>query len=344
MSDLIDGYYPYVQHIANNFIIFTPLVLYGTTCISIHRRQTSDGFLIDICATMLMALILRILYYTCLPYEPALLVQLCVMVFIQCVLLRVALHYRTKGSAADFLQPAPNFGAELAHRRAATDNLYPMQLLLRVRSDSVTRWRSNSAAGRPHLGSLATRPSTSPAAAVAAAATTNTDMVASMHDKLLMHLLHLLDLVDLSLKHTLNLFDGHYRRPLLFWQWPETTAYWRFLAQFTAVFAVLTACLRHSHHYGAFIGTLGLFIESLLPLPQILLLARCQSVKNFKVVLLFSWLCGDCTKITYLLYGTSNVLLIFIAAALFQMSLDIVVAFQYVHYKKMEHLEEPDMA
>ena len=42
--------------------------------------------------------------------------------------------------------------------------------------------------------------------------------------------------------------------------------------------------------YSNIIGVLGLFIESLLPLPQILLLNRLQLVKNFKVILLLSWL------------------------------------------------------
>ena len=85
--------------------------------------------------------------------------------------------------------------------------------------------------------------------------------------------------------------------------------------------------------YSNIIGVLGLFIESLLPLPQILLLNRLQLVKNFKVILLLSWLGGDCTKISYLLFGTDNILIIFIVAGLFQMSLDIYIAFQYLQFK-----------
>ena len=85
--------------------------------------------------------------------------------------------------------------------------------------------------------------------------------------------------------------------------------------------------------YSNIIGVLGLFIESLLPLPQILLLNRLQLVKNFKVILLLSWLGGDCTKLSYLLFGTDNILIIFIVAGLFQMSLDIYIAFQYLQFK-----------
>lgn len=298
MSSIIDGYYPYLQHIANNFIIFTPFFSYGSTCYSIHRRQTSDGFSIDICATMLFALILRICYYAFLPYDIALFIQLCVMIFIQCVLLKVSLYYRLKDRGSEYLHAYPNFHDEFETSRMATENLY-------LASD--------------------------------------VDDDHHYQDLVFKHLRLTLNFVQLLFKHIVNVFDGYYRRPGLFWQWDEESKYWSFLWKFAAFFGTITAIFHDNERFGSFIGILGLFIEALLPLPQILLLNRFQSVKNFKVILLLSWLGGDCTKITYLLYGTTNISIIFIVAALFQMSLDIFIAFQYFHYKKLEFLEDTNI-
>jgi hypothetical protein len=49
--------------------------------------------------------------------------------------------------------------------------------------------------------------------------------------------------------------------------------------------------------------------------------------------MLFSWYGGDLTKISYLLFGTNDVSIIFILAGLFQMSLDIFIGCQYIHFK-----------
>ncbi|ODQ46401.1 hypothetical protein PICMEDRAFT_28080, partial [Pichia membranifaciens NRRL Y-2026] len=73
---------------------FTPLLSYGSTVLSIRRKKSSQGFSIDICGTMLVASILRMFYYINDPFEVTLLRQCFVMVFIQVILLRVALKYR----------------------------------------------------------------------------------------------------------------------------------------------------------------------------------------------------------------------------------------------------------
>lgn len=147
----------------------------------------------------------------------------------------------------------------------------------------------------------------------------------------------------------LSLFDVHYKRPGLFWQWHLERRYWRFLEVFTVFFGVLTLFLKSSPMYGVFLGTLGLFIEALLPLPQIMMIHRLQSVSNFKVILLVSWLAGDCLKLSYLFFGTDNVLSIFFMAAFFQMSLDLIILCQYIHYSNIDdtplplfHKNEPE--
>lgn len=291
-------YLPDLQKSANFFISFTPLFSYGTTCYGIYKKQNLTGFSIDICATMLIASILRICYYTISPFEISLLRQSIVMIFIQCVLLKVSLKYRPSSYNPEFLTPLPPFRNEL-------NNNLPRRL---SQSSNITQHENYTSL--------------------------------PLDQSILQILYDLYDYVKcfiiISFVHAIKLFDVYYRRPTLFWQWSEEAKYWQFLANFTIVFAILTAIFNKSELYGACIGITGLLVESLLPLPQILLLNRLQSIKNFKIVLLLSWLGGDLTKLSYLTYGTKNISVIFILAGLFQMFLDIIIAYQYFHFKKLD--------
>lgn len=284
-------YLPDLQKCANVFITFTPMFSYGTTCYGIYKKKTSLGFSIDICATMLMASILRICYYTISPFEISLLRQSMVMIFIQCILLKISLNYRPVNYNPELLTPLPIFKNEL-------NSYLPRRL---SQTSNITQ-----------------------------------------HD-IYQEDLMVLDFgkfvksyIVIVFSHCLKFFDVYYKRPGLFWQWVEEKNYWVFLVKFLLVFITLTFIFINNEYYGSFIGILGLFIESLLPLPQILLLNRLKSIKNFKILLLLSWLGGDLTKLSYLLFGTNNISIIFIIAALFQMSLDIIIAFQYFHFKNLD--------
>lgn len=294
-------YIPDLQKCANILITFTPLFSYGTTCYGIYQKKTSTGFSIDICATMIMASILRILYYTITPFEISLLRQSIVMIFIHIILLKISLKYRPHTYNPDKLAPLPVFKNEL--------NSY---LPRRLSQSSNINTHDNY-----------TQISTS---------TLNSYL------KLINDLIHFSKCyLIISFQQILKFFDVYYQRPKLFWQWLEEIKYWKFLINFAIFFGILTAIFHKNETYGSFIGILGLFIESLLPLPQILMLNRLKSTKNFKIILLLSWLGGDCTKISYLVFGTDNISIIFILAGLFQMSLDILIAFQYLYFKKIEN-------
>lgn len=291
-------YLPDLQKCANVFITFTPLFSYGTTCYGIYKKQSSTGFSIDICATMLMASILRICYYTITPFEISLLRQSVVMVFIQCILLKVSLMYRPANYNPEYLTPLPVFKNEL-------NSHLPRRL---SRSGSISQHTPyNEASTVGNVWSVVQ------------------DIIRVGRSYTI-----------IGFTHGLKLFDVYYQRPGLFWQWLEEEKYWKFVGGFSCFFGVLTYIFHTSELYGAFIGILGLFIESLLPLPQILLLQRLKSIKNFKEVLLLSWLGGDCTKLGYLFYGTDNISVIFILAGLFQMALDIIIAFQYLHFRSSD--------
>lgn len=275
---------PDVQKVANVGISLTPLYTYGTACWGIYRKQLSVGFSIDICATMLMASVLRILYYFISPYEVSLLRQSFVMVAVQCVLLKVALKYRPVNYDPELLHELPSLSEKIA--------LIPKLSLSLYQFDNCKFYH--------FLGSV------------------------------------VYQYVSIFTGHVVRLFDVYYKRPFCFWQWVDESLYWNYLVMFSLLFSVVTLVFLGVAAYGSFIGTLGLLIELLLPLPQILILQRLQTVANFRVVLLFAWLGGDCLKLSYLFFGTDNVLGIFIFAGLFQMCLDFVILFQYLHYLKLD--------
>lgn len=139
----------------------------------------------------------------------------------------------------------------------------------------------------------------------------------------------------------IRFFDPYYRRKGSFWQWNEEYKYYLFLVQFYVINLITTLIFRDSLFYGKLVGTASLLVESLLPLPQILLMNRLKSVNGFKKVLLLSWYGGDLTKIIYLMFGAKNTTALFVIFGLFQMSLDIVIGAQYVYYKyyyRMDYL------
>ncbi|RCK60814.1 hypothetical protein Cantr_08270 [Candida viswanathii] len=299
---LPEDYQPYLEYLpdlqicVNIFMTFTPLFSYGSTCYSIHKRQTSLGFSLDICCTMFMAAILRIYYYICSPYEPTLLRQSIVMIFIQALLLKISLKHRPPTYDPDLLSPLPVFENELNARLP--------RRLSSATLDHELYWRGDWVGSMELMSGDTAR--------------------------------YVWGYAVTYVAQALRFFDVYYRRPFLFWQWKQERKYWAFVAGFVLVFGVLTGWLRDNETYANVIGVLGLFIESLLPLPQILLLNRLQLVKNFKVILLLSWLGGDCTKISYLLYGAQNILVIFLIAGLFQMSLDIYIAYQFLKFKYLD--------
>lgn len=272
---------PDLHNVANVAVSLSPLYTYGTACWGIYRRKLSVGFSIDICATMIMASVLRILYYFIAPYELSLLRQLCTMVLIQCVLLKVLLRYRPASYNPDTLSERPDIGEKIANLPKLSSSLY----------------QASSSSFYSFLAFLTGQ------------------------------------YVVIFFMHSIRLFDVHYKRPACFWQWIDEYRYWRFIATFSTVFAVLTVLFRNSTVYASFVGIFGLFIEALLPLPQILMLQRLRTVENFKVILLVSWLSGDCLKLSYLFFGTDNVSSIFIVAGLFQMALDLVILYQYLHFR-----------
>ncbi|KAH3901018.1 uncharacterized protein SCODWIG_03617 [Saccharomycodes ludwigii] len=285
-----------MQFIINNMISFTPLISYGTTVLSIRKCKTALGFSIDICATMLIASILRISYYLITPYETTLLRQALVMVFIQIILLHTSLQFRPDEYVYENLQDVEPI-TELLHDvwleyfPANPFNFHEYKALLRSLS-----WKNLLKFGY----------------------------------KLFLVLLY----------KFLKFFDPSYKRVYQFWQWSDTFKFWKFLVIFTTLQVLFTFFISKimdweslAQWIGSFIGSLGLFIESTLPLPQIAILNKLKSIQGFKLILLVSWLCGDILKLSYLIFGANNISIIFVVFGTFQMFLDIYIGGQYIYYK-----------
>lgn len=83
-----------VTHIAPIFIITSPVTSYADQIWSISKSRSSAGFSLDIPLIMLVASLLKIFYWIGAQYDTPLLVQATIMVFVQLLLLHVALLNR----------------------------------------------------------------------------------------------------------------------------------------------------------------------------------------------------------------------------------------------------------
>ncbi|AET39503.1 Any1p Ecym_4461 [Eremothecium cymbalariae DBVPG len=284
-----------MQFLANNLICFTPLFSYGTTVWSIKRSKTALGFSIDICATMLIASILRVSYYLITPYEVTLLMQSLVMIFIQIILLYTSLQFRPEEYKFDRLKPVESLSQLF---KDSWREFFPVNP---YRSD----WKGFFKA-------------------------LNSNDVLGFSERMVLVLFY----------KVLKFFDPSYQRVNAFWQWNDVRKFWSFLLWFAVSQLCITVFVAKIMNWdsitqwtGSLVGSLGLLIESLLPLPQISILHKLKTVQGFKLILLVSWLCGDILKISYLAFGAKNISFMFLFFALFQMCLDIYIAFLYVYYK-----------
>ncbi|KAI0969808.1 hypothetical protein F4678DRAFT_154498 [Xylaria arbuscula] len=81
------------------FLIASPVLSYADQAISMHRAKSSAGFSLDIPLIMLVASIFRIFYYPGAKYDVALLIQSFCNVFMQVILLKIALEHRPAPSS-----------------------------------------------------------------------------------------------------------------------------------------------------------------------------------------------------------------------------------------------------
>ncbi|KAI0525689.1 hypothetical protein F5B22DRAFT_356070 [Xylaria bambusicola] len=93
------------------FLIVSPVLSYADQAISMHRTKSSTGFSLDIPLIMLVASMFRIFYYPGAKYDFALLIQSFCNIFMQLILLKIALDHRpARGGEAAIPFAGPHDG------------------------------------------------------------------------------------------------------------------------------------------------------------------------------------------------------------------------------------------
>ncbi|KAL4923739.1 PQ-loop repeat-containing protein [Aspergillus undulatus] len=223
------------------FIVTSPVTSYADQILSIHRNRSSAGFSLDIPLIMLVASILKVFFWFGDYYNVALLAQAVLTIFVQVILLKVALDNR----------PAPG-------QRSGVEHI-------------------------PFSGAQ----------------------------------------------------DKGFVRPYDFWQWRSTRPYWSFLAYFTGGLAfvhIFLTPISNSPTYISLLGYLGLAIEAVLPLPQVLANHRSRSCKGFRVSVVAAWVLGDVTKLSYFFTSEQPIPWAFRMCALFQFVCDSYLGVQFWMY------------
>ena len=116
---------------------------------------------------------------------------------------------------------------------------------------------------------------------------------------------------------------------------PAPIRYWEYLLGLTLTLLALHTFFRptRSSLYNEFIGYLGLAIEAILPLPQILANQRAQSCKGFRVSVLANWLLGDAMKMGFFFSSEpGKVPWAFKLSGIFQACCDVILGVQYWLY------------
>lgn len=124
--------------------------------------------------------------------------------------------------------------------------------------------------------------------------------------------------------------------------------YWQFLMLFTLGLAVLQILIAPSPAnalaYTTLLGTLGLTIEALLPIPQLHTNWRAQSCEGFRVSVLINWLVGDALKLSFFFMSDDGkVPWAFKLCAIFQAVCDAGLGLQYYTYGNGQEAVEKDV-
>lgn len=111
--------------------------------------------------------------------------------------------------------------------------------------------------------------------------------------------------------------------------------YWEYLLGLTLSLLVIHAFIRPTSPslYTNIIGYVGLAIEAVLPLPQILSNQRAQSCKGFRLSVLVNWLLGDTMKMGFFFMSEpGKVPWAFKLCGIFQACCDVGLGAQYWVY------------
>ncbi|KAL2863335.1 PQ-loop repeat-containing protein [Aspergillus lucknowensis] len=131
--------------------------------------------------------------------------------------------------------------------------------------------------------------------------------------------------------------DGGFARPYDFWQWRNARPYWLFLAYLTGALTVIHICLppiSNSAVYINFLGYLGLAVEAILPLPQVIANHRSRSCKGFRISVAAAWILGDIMKLSYFFTSEDGIPWAFRLCGMFQFVCDCYLGVQFWMYNQ----------
>ncbi|KAK4069769.1 uncharacterized protein Triagg1_6899 [Trichoderma aggressivum f. europaeum] len=127
------------------------------------------------------------------------------------------------------------------------------------------------------------------------------------------------------------------QRPYNFWQWRSPKPYWQFIVYlFMGLLAgeVVVSGMTPGYYptYSELVGIIGLSVEAILPIPQIIANAQSKSCKGFRVSVLASWIGGDAMKIYWFFTATTEIPVAFKVCGIFQACCDCFLGIQYFFY------------
>lgn len=103
-----------------------------------------------------------------------------------------------------------------------------------------------------------------------------------------------------------------------------------FLAYFVGILFVLHITpLSESPSYISLLGSIGLAVEAILPIPQIVANHRSGSCNGFRVSVLAAWLLGDSMKMSYFFCSQEPIPWTFKLCGMFQCVCDCYLGIQY---------------
>lgn len=139
--------------------------------------------------------------------------------------------------------------------------------------------------------------------------------------------------------------SGYGTRWYNLWQWTNPMTYLQCIILSILALSALQLLLGWSWVYIQTLGFVGLLIEAVLPVPQIMTNFAMGSVQGFRLSLVASWLAGDVSKLTYFAYATDELAIQFVVCGVVRLLLDLFVGIQYVVYQwiseeKLDELRE----
>lgn len=125
------------------------------------------------------------------------------------------------------------------------------------------------------------------------------------------------------------------KRPFNFWRWSNARPYFQFLAYMTGTLLLIHVMLpfiSRTPFYISLLGYVGLAIEALLPVPQILKNHNARSCKGFRLSVIINWLAGDTMKMSYFFLSKEFVPWPFRLCGIFQACCDMYLGLQFYMY------------